>query len=128
MVPLFPEIGKVPPSADLQISDSPFCSFLPCCFLFTSKAIAEDSFRKNRIPHRVFRLVCCRVRKRKLKAIRMVCILHYRVITKHAFKWPHAKLRQHSKFFAMPTANRNTEVYCGVSRGYQQKQILRVTI
>ena len=38
------------------------------------------------------------------------------------------KTRQHSKFFAMPTANRNTEVYCGVSRGYQQKQILRVTI
>ena len=47
---------------------------------------------------------------------------------KDAFKWPHAKLRQYSKLFAMPTANRNTEVSYGVSRGYQQKQILRVTI
>ena len=28
----------------------------------------------------------------------------------------------------MPTANRNTEVSYGVSRGYHQKQILRVTI
>ena len=46
----------------------------------------------------------------------------------HAFKWLHAKLCQHSKFFAMPIANRNTEVSLVVSGDCQQKHILRVIV
>ena len=46
----------------------------------------------------------------------------------HAFKWLHAKLCQHSRFFAMPIANRNTEVSLVVSGDCQQKHILRVIV